>query len=225
VAYFFGEIDEESDENVNKHQHSKLLITRLIVLVCGYLLAIAASGMPLGQLTIVIGALGVGIGLGLQNIVNNFVSGVILIFDRPIQVGDVIEVSSASGRVKTIGLRSTKIDTSNGAEIIIPNGNLLSQNITNWTYTDNLKLVEIAFGITGQMTHETVKETVTKTLQSLPLISAEKAPVIYYSSMADNHFQLLVKFWCSIYRTEEAISSARHSLFDNFKAQGVSLTA
>ena len=96
------------------------------------------------MLPIVLGALGVGVGLGLQSVVNNFVSGIILIFDKPIQIGDVINISSESGRVKSMGLRTTKINSANGAEIIIPNGNLLSQNITNWTYTDNYKLVEIA---------------------------------------------------------------------------------
>jgi potassium efflux system protein len=80
VAYFFGEIDDDEDEeNINKKQHSKLLITRLLVLTCGYLLAIAASGMPMDKISIVIGALGVGVGLGLQSIVNNFVSGIVLI--------------------------------------------------------------------------------------------------------------------------------------------------
>jgi potassium efflux system protein len=159
VAYFFGEIDDENEENVNKRQHSKLLITRLIVLIGGYLLAVAASGMPLDKLSILLGALGVGVGLGLQNVVNNFVSGVILIFDKPIQIGDVIEISSESGRVKSMGLRTTKINAPNGAEIIIPNGNLLSQNITNWTYTDNFKLVEVSIDISGDTTPEDIKAT------------------------------------------------------------------
>jgi potassium efflux system protein len=121
VGYFFGDTGAD-DELQNKAQRSRLLIARLILLCLGYLLAVAASGVPVDRITIVLGALGVGIGLGLQNIVNNFVSGIILIFDRPLQIGDVVEVGDKSGRVREIGLRSSTLLTQNGAEVIIPNG-------------------------------------------------------------------------------------------------------
>jgi potassium efflux system protein len=221
VAYFFGEVDDENEENVNKRQHSKLLITRLVVLISGYLLAVAASGMPLDKLSILLGALGVGVGLGLQNIVSNFVSGIILIFDKPIQIGDVIEISSQSGRVKAMGLRTTKINAPNGAEIIIPNGNLLSQNITNWTYTDNFKLVEISFDIEGDIAPDDINLIVLEALETQTLINNSRTPQIYYTAISDGNYKLLVKFWCSIYRTEETISSARQVLFSNFKAKGL----
>ncbi|KIO53406.1 mechanosensitive ion channel family protein [Flavobacterium hibernum] len=224
VAYFFGEIDDENEENVNKRQHSKLLITRLVVLISGYLLAVAASGMPLDKLSILLGALGVGVGLGLQNVVNNFVSGIILIFDKPIQIGDVINISSESGRVKSMGLRTTKINAANGAEIIIPNGNLLSQNITNWTYTDNFKLVEIAIEVTGDIMPEEINAIVLESLESMQLVNNTKTPQLYYTAISEGKFNLQVKFWCSIYRTEETISSARQVLFSNFKAKGLTLS-
>ncbi|WKL48664.1 mechanosensitive ion channel [Flavobacterium pectinovorum] len=219
VAYFFGEIDDENEENINKRQHSKLLITRLVVLIIGYLLAVAASGMPLDKLSILLGALGVGVGLGLQNVVNNFVSGIILIFDKPIQIGDVIDISSESGRVKSMGLRTTKINAPNGAEIIIPNGNLLSQNITNWTYTDNYKLVDISIEITGETTPEAINETINKSLESLPLVNNAKPSQIYYTSISEGKYKIQIKFWCSIYKTEETVSGARQTLFSNFKAK------
>ncbi|KIQ22523.1 mechanosensitive ion channel protein MscS [Flavobacterium sp. MEB061] len=224
VAYFFGEIDDENEENINKRQHSKLLITRLVVLIIGYLLAVAASGMPLDKLSILLGALGVGVGLGLQNVVNNFVSGIILIFDKPIQIGDVIDISSESGRVKSMGLRTTKINAPNGAEIIIPNGNLLSQNITNWTYTDNFKLVDISIEITGETTPEAINETINKSLESLPLVNNAKPSQIYYTSISEGKYKIQVKFWCSIYKTEETVSGARQTLFSNFKAKGLTFS-
>ncbi|SHH27660.1 mechanosensitive ion channel family protein [Flavobacterium defluvii] len=221
VAYFFGEIEDENEENINKRQHSKLLITRLIVLIVGYLLAVAASGMPLDKLSILLGALGVGVGLGLQNVVNNFVSGIILIFDKPIQIGDVIDISSESGRVKSMGLRTTKINAPNGAEIIIPNGNLLSQNITNWTYTDNFKLVEIAIEISGDAAPDDINATILNSLESIALVNNTKTPQIYYNSISDGKFKIQIKFWCSIYRTEETISTAKQVLFSSFKAKGL----
>ncbi|SFE02341.1 mechanosensitive ion channel family protein [Flavobacterium phragmitis] len=225
VAYFFGEIDEENEENINKRQHSKLLITRLVVLISGYLLAVAASGMPLDKLSILLGALGVGVGLGLQNIVSNFVSGIILIFDKPIQIGDVVEISSESGRVKSMGLRTTKINAPNGAEIIIPNGNLLSQNITNWTYTDNYKLVEVTFEIVGETVPEEINSVVNETLANLPMVNSSKPSQIYYSAISDGKYKLLIKFWCSIYRTEETISLARQELYVSFKNKGLNFSS
>ena len=224
VGYFFGEVDDENEENINKRQHSKLLITRLVVLIVGYLLAVAASGMPLDKLSILLGALGVGVGLGLQSVVNNFVSGIILIFDKPIQIGDVIDISSESGRVKSMGLRTTKINAPNGAEIIIPNGNLLSQNITNWTYTDNFKLVEIFIEITGEVSLEEINSTIQETLSTLPLVENKRIPQIYYTAISEGKYKLQIKFWCSIYRTEETISTARQELFTSFKAKGLSFS-
>lgn len=222
VAYFFGEIDDEDEESINKKQHSKLLITRLLLLILGYLLAISAAGIPLDKITIVLGALGVGVGLGLQNIVNNFVSGVILIFDKPIQIGDVIDVGSQSGRVKTIGLRTTKIDTSNGAEVIVPNGNILSQNIVNWTYTNNSKLVDLSFTLQGEITQEQIKETIVSCISKIPTIHSEKVPQLFYSFISDTKYQLKIQFWCNIHRTEAAVSEARIMLYEGFKKQGVS---
>ncbi len=224
VAYFFGEIEDENEENINKRQHSKLLITRLIVLIVGYLLAVAASGMPLDKLSILLGALGVGVGLGLQNVVNNFVSGIILIFDKPIQIGDVVDISSESGRVKSMGLRTTKINAPNGAEIIIPNGNLLSQNITNWTYTDNFKLVDLSIEISGDTAPEDINATILSSLESLPLVNNTKPSQIYYNSISDGKFKIQIKFWCSIYRTEETISTAKQVLFSSFKAKGLTFS-
>ncbi|WP_306567025.1 mechanosensitive ion channel family protein [Flavobacterium lindanitolerans] len=222
VAYFFGEIDDEDEETINKKQHSKLLITRLLLLILGYLLAISAAGIPLDKITIVLGALGVGVGLGLQNIVNNFVSGVILIFDKPIQIGDVIDVGTQSGRVKTIGLRTTKIDTSNGAEVIVPNGNILSQNIVNWTYTNNSKLVDMSFTLQGEISQEQIRATIISSIKEIPTIYSEKEPRLFYNFISDTKYQLKIQFWCNIYRTEAAISEARIVLYEEFKKQGVS---
>ena len=223
VAYFFGEIDEEDEETINKRQHSKLLITRLIVLIGGYLLAISASGMPLDKITIVLGALGVGVGLGLQSIVNNFVSGVILIFDKPIQIGDVIEAGSQTGRVKSIGLRTTTVDTANGAEVIIPNGNLLSQNIVNWTFSNNYKLVDISFSLTGEISHDRIAEIVNASLATIPLVYMEKEPQIFFNSVSADTCKLTVRFWCTIFRTEQAVSEVRVALYNGFKENDIAL--
>ncbi|MDR2269519.1 MAG: mechanosensitive ion channel [Sphingobacterium sp.] len=221
VAHFFGEIEQEDEENIDKRQHSKLLIIRLILLIGGYMLAILASGIPLEKISIIIGALGVGVGLGLQGIVSNFVSGVILIFDRAIQIGDIIEINSQQGRVKSMDLRTTKINAPNGSEIIIPNGSLLSQNITNWTYTNNLKQIEIKFSLKGRTTTEEINQIINNAIASNPLADHSKSCQIYYNTLSKDNFGILLKFWCSIYRTEEVISDTKQNLFTHFEAKDI----
>jgi len=224
VAYFFGEIDDEDEDNLNKKQHSRLLIIRLVVVIGAYLLAVLASGMPLDRISIIIGALGVGVGLGLQGIVSNFVSGVILIFDRSIQIGDIIELSSQAGRVKSMDLRTTKINASNGSEIIIPNSNLLSQNITNWTYTDNRKQVEITLTIKGELSTEQINQLIRQAIKDNLLVDQSKPCQIYYNALAKESYGVLIRFWCSIYRTDEVLSTTRLNLYQYFGNHGTEIT-
>ena len=117
------------------------------VLVLGIVVALSAAGLKGTQLALVFGALGVGIGFGLQNVVNNFVSGLILIFERPIQPGDAIEVGTTQGRVRDIGMRATRIRTFDGADVVVPNGTLLSERLTNWTLMDRSRRLEIKLGV------------------------------------------------------------------------------
>ena len=144
IGYFFGDVGDEAAFDT-KGQRSKLMITRLILLIVGFLLAVAASGLELTQITIILGALGVGIGLGLQSIVNNFVSGIILIFDRPLRIGDTVEIGDQKGRVREISVRSSTLLTAEGAEVIIPNGDILSKNIVNWTFSNPNVRVTFSF--------------------------------------------------------------------------------
>ena len=103
--------------------------------------------MDLNRFTLLAGAFGVGIGFGLQNIVNNFLSGLILLFERPIHPGDTIEVGGVSGIVKNIGIRSSTISTGDGADAIIPNATLISEKLMNWTLTDPWRRIEINIGV------------------------------------------------------------------------------
>lgn len=112
------------------------VLGKYFVIVLGFFLAIASTGFDLTKMSILAGALGVGVGFGLQNLVSNFVSGMILIFERPILVGDIIEAEGKEGTVSEIGIRSSKMITYAGAEVIIPNANLISNSISNWTLTN-----------------------------------------------------------------------------------------
>ncbi|OQP46279.1 hypothetical protein A4H97_31460 [Niastella yeongjuensis] len=225
VGFFFGDTGTaDEDELHNKGQRSRLLIARLILLCVGYLLAVAASGVPVDKITIVLGALGVGIGLGLQNIVNNFVSGIILIFDRPLQIGDVVEIGDKQGRVREIGLRSSTLMTGDGAEVIIPNGDVLSQQIVNWTLSNNQQRIQLDLSVTGNNDMEVVTSTVKKAILASGFVYENREPSVLFTKVSDNGFDLTVYFWCvDITKAGEAKSAITLLLFQHLKAQGMQL--
>lgn len=131
-------------------QGAQISITRLIhyaILFIGFIILLSALGFGLSQITILGGALGVGIGFGLQAIVNNFVSGLILLFERPIKVGDMIEIGTDVGEVKELGLRATTVQTFDNAEIVIPNSQLITGSVINWTLAEKKIRVRVPVGV------------------------------------------------------------------------------
>ncbi|PVD50755.1 hypothetical protein DC498_18490 [Terrimonas sp.] len=223
IGYFFGETGEDDDIS-DKSKRSKLLITKLILLCAGYFLAIAASGLPLDKITIVVGALGVGIGLGLQSIVNNFVSGIILIFDRPIQIGDSVEIGNKAGRVKEINLRSSTLLTPDGAEVIIPNGDILTQHIVNWTLSNNQQRLDMSLTVTGSTDMERVAALIKKTILSSSYIFENREPQVLFTGVLEDGFNLKVFFWSEdVYKSAEARSEITLLLHDKLKTEGLSV--
>jgi len=133
-------------------------LTYYSIVFLGLLAALAMAGFQVGQLAIVFGALGVGIGLGLQDVVKNFVAGLILMFERPIRLGDVVDVAGMSGKVRDIGMRATIITSFDGAEVVVPNGMLLADKLVNWTLHGSSRRISIdistGYGVSPQQTIE-----------------------------------------------------------------------
>lgn len=224
LSFLFGETGVETEDltAATKGQHSRLLITRLLVLIGGYLLAIAASGLPIDKLTFLLGALGVGIGMGLQNVVNNFVSGIILIFDGSLQIGDEIEVSGQAGKVKEIGLRASTLFTADGAEVIIPNGNILSQNITNWTFSNDEKRIMLTFSLSGkELDANVINDVINDTVKGVPNVIAKRKPVILYTKVTQESCTLTVRFWSTISHADQVKSEAMQMLSAAFNARKI----
>ena len=224
LSFIFGETGTETEDMTpaSKGQHSRLLITRLFVLIGGYLLAIAVSGLPIDKLTFLLGALGIGIGMGLQNIVNNFVSGIILIFDGSLQIGDEIEVSGQAGKVKEIGLRTSTLSTADGAEVIIPNGNILSQNIVNWSFTNNEKRIILTFSLSGkELDANVINEVINETIKILPNVISLKKPVILYTKVTQESCSLTIRFWTTISKSDQVRSEAMLQLSAAFAVKNI----
>ncbi len=122
-------------------------ILHYLLLVGGVLLAVASTGINLDRFTILASALGVGVGFGLQSIVSNFVSGLILLFERPIKVGDSVDLGTRGGQIQRIGIRASILRTGDGAEVIVPNSMLISGEVVNWTLSDRQRRIEIPIGV------------------------------------------------------------------------------
>jgi potassium efflux system protein len=176
---------------------SGMLLIRIGVLTLGILVAFTASGIPMDKLAIIIGALGVGIGFGLNTIVNNLVSGIILAFEKPIQIGDIIEVGTRQGVVKEIGIRSSKISTFDGSDVIVPNGDLLSQQLVNWTHNNHNRRVEVIVGVAYGTDLERARAIVAGTLKDKEGIQSHPAPQVLVHQLSSSSVDLRVLFWAA----------------------------
>lgn len=165
------------------------------VLLLGALLALSAAGFKVGQLVLVFGALGVGIGFGLQNVVANFVAGLVLMFERPIQPGDMIETGTAAGTVREIGLRATTIRTYDGADVVVPNGTLLSANLVNWTMYDRSRRFEIAVSAAYGSEPAKVLALLERTARAMPGIAEQPAPFAQMTGYGDSALNFVLRAW------------------------------
>ena len=172
-----------------------LTITHYLILTIGFLVIVSMLGLDLTKFTIIAGALSVGIGFGLQNVVNNFVSGLILLFERPIKEGDKVEVGSVSGVVKRIGTRASIIRTWQGAEVIVPNANLLSNELTNWTLYDMRRRADIPVGVAYGTDPETVMKVLLDLAHKHPEVIDDPAPAVQFNQFGDSSLGFELRVW------------------------------
>jgi potassium efflux system protein len=223
VGYFFGEADDDFNTDPD-HKGSWMVGIRLGILGVGLFLATLASGLPVDKIAIVLGALGVGIGLGLQNIINNLVSGIILIFERPFQVGDYIEVNGKTGRVKDIGIRSSKLISQAGSEIILPNGDLLSGHVINWTLSNNHIRTELALSLGPETDLDQARRLISEEVLANPNTLHKVAPEILLDNVNTTGYDLKVLFWINNIRQEQALKSELlASIYQHLTQAGIAM--
>ena len=166
-----------------------------VILIIGFMLAIGAAGIDLSRFSLLAGAFGVGIGFGLQNVVNNFVSGLILLFERPVQTGDTIEVGTIVGEVRRIGIRSSTVRTAEGADVIVPNANLISDRVVNWTFSDRLRRVDVNVGVGQDSDPEKVIALLVATGRANPEVLQIPEPVAFFTGFGDSALNFSLRVW------------------------------
>ncbi|MCF8226783.1 MAG: mechanosensitive ion channel [Bacteroidales bacterium] len=200
-----------------------VMLVRISLITVGFLLAAAASGISLSNLTIIIGAFSVGIGFGLQNIFNNLVSGLILAFERPIKEGDIVEVNSLLGRVKKIGIRSSIIKTFEGAEVIVPNGSLISNDLINWTLSDQYRRTDIRIGVAYGTDPSTVTRLLLDVATSNPRVLNDPQPKAYFIGFGDSSLDFRLLAWIDQDHRLEVESDLRIRIESALKEVGIEI--
>ncbi|MBN2194960.1 MAG: mechanosensitive ion channel [Polyangiaceae bacterium] len=165
------------------------------VLVCGVFLSVGAAGVELEKLTIIAGALGVGIGFGLQNIVQNFVAGLILVFGRPVNVDDRIQIGELVGIVRQIGFRASTIRTFQGADVIVPNSDLISTQVINWTLSDPDRRLDIDVGVAYGTDPGQVLDLLLMVARSNPSVVADPAPEALFLAHGESSLDFQLRVW------------------------------
>lgn len=198
VVYFLASDNQIiNTKNKNKNFGSWLFLTRITIVTLGVLIAFASTGIPLDRITLIISALGVGIGFGMQNLVNNLISGLIIAFEKPVSLDDIIEIGTQSGKMKSIGIRSSVVTTFDGADVIIPNGELLNQNLTNWTLGSSSRRSEIRFGVAYGTDLELTRKLIFEILEANKNVLMKPLPAIWFTKFGDSSIDLVLKYWIS----------------------------
>jgi small-conductance mechanosensitive channel len=200
-------------------------IIRYLILVLGFVVIMQTVGIDLSALTILAGALGVGIGFGLQNITNNFVSGIIILFERPIKVGDRIEVGDVFGDVVNISMRSTTVITNDNIAIIVPNSDFISSKVINWSYNDRNIRFNIPIGVSYKEDPEIVKKILLEIAGDTTGILKNPAPEVLFSEMGDSSINFILRVWTDKYTSKPAIlkSILYFEIFKRFKKADIEI--
>ncbi|NPD46650.1 MULTISPECIES: mechanosensitive ion channel family protein [unclassified Lentimicrobium] len=196
---------------------------KIIIGFSGVMIALTAAGFDMTKLSIIMGALSVGIGFGLQNVVNNFISGLILIYERPVQVGDIIEIGPLIGEIKSIGIRSSNIRTYDGSEVVVPNSNLVSDQLINWTLSDDYKRIEIIVGVAYGTDPNKVIEILNKVARESDMVVNQPEPRVLFNEFGDSSLNFRLLFWTLFDNGLQARSDISVLIADAFAKNNVEI--
>ena len=198
-------------------------VLNYVVLVVGFFAAVAALGVDMTKFTILAGAFGVGLGFGMQNIVNNFVSGLILLFERPVKVGDVIQLEgSGGGVVERIGIRASIVRTADSSDIVVPNSKLISDRVTNWTFSDRQRGIKIAVGVEYGSEPRRVIELLCEIARAHPLVADDPPPQALLVEFGADALSFELSAWTNHFgEWAQMRSDLAVSIYERFAAEGI----
>jgi small-conductance mechanosensitive channel len=198
-------------------------IVRYALTAIAFFLALAAVGVDVSQLAIIGGALSVGVGFGLQAIVNNFISGLILAFERPLAIGDTVQLGELEGEVRHIGIRASIIRTFQGADVIVPNGQLISQEVINWTRSDRTRRLEIPVGVAYGTDPATVISLLTEVAAGQERVRPHPKPLCLFQGFGESSLDFVLRVWTDADDFPVVRSEVRVAVYEALKAAGIEI--
>jgi potassium efflux system protein len=204
-------------------QGSITAITTYVLWALGILGALFVIGVNATSIAVVFGALGIGLGFGLQNIFNNFISGIILLFERPIQVGDAVEIAGVWGVVKKINVRSTLVQTYDNASLIIPNSEFISNHVVNWSFKDMSLRRSITVGVAYGSDLERVRATLLEIGETIPDVLSEPKPQVLFTDFGDSALIFKLRIWTDLDSMLAVETAIRFEIDRRFRQLGIEI--
>lgn len=206
-------------------RHAIGTIIRYFVVTIGLIIILQTAGIDVSTLTVLFGALGIGIGFGLQNVTNNFVSGLILLFERPIKVGDRIEVGNVHGDVVNISPRATTIVTNDNIAIIVPNAEFISSKVVNWSYTDRNVRFNFPVGVAYHSDPEKVRTILLDVARLHPGVLTDPGPSVLFHEFGESSLNFMLRVWTKDLATVPGVlrSELYFSISRAFKEHGIEI--
>ncbi|HPD57295.1 MAG TPA: mechanosensitive ion channel [Smithellaceae bacterium] len=200
-------------------------IIKYAVLTIGFIVILQTAGINLSSLAILFGALGIGIGFGLQNVINNFVSGLIILFERPIKVGDRIEVAGVAGDVTDISMRATTILTNDNISIIVPNSQFISEVVINWSHTDRSVRFNYPIGVSYKEDPEVVKKVLLEIAYDNPGVLKNPKPDVLFTQYGDSSMMFNLRVWTREYINRPGVlkSHLYYEISRRFRKAGIEI--
>ncbi|HPX60267.1 MAG TPA: mechanosensitive ion channel [Deltaproteobacteria bacterium] len=198
-------------------------ILRYLVLIVGFVVILQTAGIDLTALNVLAGAAGIGLGFGLQNIVNNFISGLIIMFERPIKVGDRIVVGDVEGDVTHIGGRSTTVVTNDNISIIVPNSRFITEDVVNWSHNDRLVRFRVPVSVAYGTDCDKLETLLLEVADRNPDVLKQPPPAIRLMAFGDSGLQYELRIWSTtlIHRKGLLVSSLNTAIYRIFAKHGI----
>ncbi|WP_408096954.1 mechanosensitive ion channel family protein [Peredibacter sp. HCB2-198] len=189
------------------------------------IMSLTIAGIPLTVFTVVGGALAIGVGFGSQNIVNNFISGIILLVEKPIKIGDIVELDNISGSVQAIRIRSTQVKNGDGKIFVVPNSFFLEKSVLNWSYSETVVRTVINFGVAYGTDVKLVEGLAMNILLNTEGVKQDPIPLVLFENFGESTLDFQLQFWCDTkdVNMAQVRSDIRFKIDDHFKKNKIEM--
>ncbi|MBI1919456.1 MAG: mechanosensitive ion channel [Geobacter sp.] len=201
-------------------------IVRYFVIAIGFVIILQTAGIDLTALNVLAGAIGLGLGFGLQNIVSNFISGLIILFERPIKIGDRIEVGNVEGAVVKVNSRSTTVVTNDNISIIVPNSKFISETVVNWSHDDRKVRFKVPVSVAIDSDVRLVEKLLMEVAAENTDVLEKPAPGVRFLKFGDNALEFELRAWSTtlLHRKGMLVSALNFAIHDKFWANGIEIS-